>query len=72
MCEYCNETSRKDKTDFATHQENEWISNEEYQSRRVSPLLSVGEANQKGNRKFKINQDLHSISLYPQIAHQSV
>ncbi len=39
------------------------ISKEEYQLKRISPLLSMGEANQKGNRKFKINQDLHSITF---------
>ena len=39
------------------------ISKEEYQYHRISPLLSMGEANQKGNRKFKINQDLHSITF---------
>ena len=39
------------------------ISKEEYQYNRISPLLSMGEANQKGNRKFKINQDLHSITF---------
>lgn len=39
------------------------ISKEEYQLKRISPLLSMGEANQKANRKFKINQDLHSITF---------
>jgi hypothetical protein len=39
------------------------ISKEEYQYNRISPLLSMGEANQKGNRKFKINQDLHTITF---------
>ena len=45
------------------------ISKEEYQLKKLVPLYSVGEANQKGNRKFKIidentiifkpNKDLH-------------
>lgn len=39
------------------------ITKEEYQYNRLSPLLSMGEANQKGNRKFRINQDLHTITL---------
>ena len=39
------------------------ISKEEYQDKRVSPLFSMGESNQKANRKFKINQDLHSITF---------
>ena len=39
------------------------ISKEEYQSNRVSPLYVVGESNQNANRKFQINQDLHSITF---------
>lgn len=39
------------------------ISKEEYLSKRLSPLFSMGEANQKANRKFKINQDLHTITF---------
>ena len=39
------------------------ISKEEYQLKRISPLMSIGEANQKANRKFKINQDLHTITF---------
>ena len=39
------------------------ISSEEYKSYRISPLYVVGESNQKANRKFKINQDLHSITF---------
>ena len=39
------------------------ISKEEYQSKRISPLMSIGEANQRANRKFRINQDLHSITF---------
>ena len=39
------------------------ISKEEYKLYRISPLYVVGESNQKGNRKFKINQDLHSITF---------
>lgn len=39
------------------------ITKEEYQSRRISPLMSIGEANQRANRKFKINQDLHTITF---------
>ena len=39
------------------------ISKEEYLSHRLSNLCSLGESNQKGNRKFQINQDLHSIEF---------
>ena len=39
------------------------ITKNEYLEHRLSPLLSMGEANQKANRKFKINQDLHSITF---------
>ena len=39
------------------------ISKEEYREKRISPLMSIGEANQKANRKFKINQDLHTITF---------
>ena len=39
------------------------ITKEEYQYNRLSPLLSMGEANQKGNRKFRINYDLHTITF---------
>jgi hypothetical protein len=39
------------------------ISKEEYLSNRLSNLCSLGESNQKGNRKFQINQDLHSIEF---------
>ena len=39
------------------------ISKDEYLSHRLSNLCSLGESNQKGNRKFQINQDLHSIEF---------
>ena len=39
------------------------ISKEDYREKRISPLMSIGEANQKANRKFKINQDLHTITF---------
>ena len=39
------------------------ISKEEYREKRISPLMSIGEANQKANRKFKINQDLHTVTF---------
>ena len=39
------------------------ISREEYLLNRLSNLCSLGESNQKGNRKFQINQDLHSIEF---------
>ena len=39
------------------------ITKDEYLTNRFSPLFSMGEANQKANRKFKINQDLHTITF---------
>lgn len=40
------------------------ISREEFLDKRLSPLCSIGEANQKGNRKFSLNKDL-SITFKP-------
>ena len=37
------------------------ISKEEYKDKRLSPLCSIGEGNQNGNRKFQIQEDLSII-----------
>ena len=34
------------------------ISKEEFKEKRLSPILSIGEAQYQGNRKFKLNEDL--------------
>lgn len=41
------------------------ITKEEFRNRRLSPIYSLGEANQKGNRKFQISQDGGSILFKP-------
>lgn len=41
------------------------ISKEEFQKKRLSKLYSLGEANQKGNRKFKILQDCSGFIFQP-------
>lgn len=40
------------------------ISKEEFLDKRLSPITSIGEANQKGNRKFALNSDL-SVTFKP-------
>ena len=40
------------------------ISKEEYRSKRLQPLYSLGQGNVKGNRKFRINQDI-SLTFQP-------
>lgn len=40
------------------------ITKEEFNKNRLSPLCSIGEANQKGNRKFSLNSDL-SVTFKP-------
>ena len=48
--------------------QNHKITNEEYKIKKLSPLYSIGESNNKsikGNRKFKINLDLNSITFQP-------
>ena len=39
------------------------ITKEAFDDKRLSPLLVVGEANLKANRKFRINEDLWSITF---------
>lgn len=41
------------------------ISKKEFMEKRLSPIYSMGEANQKGNRKFQINQDCNSFVFKP-------
>lgn len=41
------------------------ISKEQFLEKRLSPLYSMGEANQKGNRKFQISEDCNSFVFKP-------
>lgn len=41
------------------------ISKEEYQAKRLLPLQSVGEAQQKANRKFRISTDIDKVVFSP-------
>lgn len=41
------------------------ITKEEWQKCKLMPLCSIGEANQKGNRKFKLSEDLSKITFKP-------
>jgi len=41
------------------------ITKEEYQNNRFNQIYSIGEAPQKGNRKFRIEQDCNSIIFQP-------
>ena len=40
------------------------ITKEEYRDNRLSPIYSIGEANQKGNRLFKLKED-HKVVFQP-------
>ena len=44
---------------------NNLITNEQFKNQRLSDLYSIGESAKKGNRKFKINQDLSTILFKP-------
>ena len=52
------------KSNFIKRCQNK-ISKEQYLEKRLSPLYSLGEANQKANRKFKINEDCNSFLFKP-------
>jgi len=41
------------------------ISKDDFLKKRLSPIYSMGEANQKGNRKFQINEDGNSFIFKP-------
>ena len=41
------------------------ITKEEWQKCKLMPLCSIGEANQKGNRKFKLTEDLSKVIFKP-------
>lgn len=41
------------------------ITKEQWQQCKLMPLCSIGEANQKGNRKFKLSEDLTKIKFKP-------
>ena len=41
------------------------ISKKDFQTKRLQPLQSIGEAIQKGNRKFRLNEDVNMIVFSP-------
>lgn len=41
------------------------ITKEQYCEKRLSPIYSIGEANQKSNRKFQINENCNSFTFKP-------
>lgn len=41
------------------------ITKDEWDKKRLSPLCSIGEANQKGNRKFKLSKELNKVTFKP-------
>lgn len=41
------------------------ISKDEYQSKRLQPIQSIGEAPQKGNRKFRISLEMDKVIFKP-------
>lgn len=43
------------------------ITKEEWQKCKLMPLCSIGEANQKGNRKFKLSEDLSKVIFKPNV-----